>query len=1593
MAILPAGSAAVGQQCSFSLGNDTIICAGQNLVLAGPPGYASYDWSTGSTAASITVGTPGTYSLDALLISPVNELVVNGDFSAGNTGFSSGYIYNIAGPLGPCDGQGSIFITTLGTNAHSGFNPCTDHTTGSGNMLVVNGHASAGVNIWCQTVAVSPNTDHVLSYWATSMVNWDPPVLRTRVNGVPVGGTFSPTISGCSWANFSIVWNSGAATSATICIDDLFLQNGGNDFALDDISLIPFCYHTDAITVGVQAYPTPDLGNDTTLCDGSSLLLSGSTAGATYQWQDGSSSAFFNVNTAGTYDVDVTVNGCTGSDAIVVDYDPIPVVDLGNDTMLCDGQSLLVDATTTGGSYLWQDGSTGPTFNVTDAGTYAVDVTVGACTGGDAIAVGYNPIPVVDLGNDTTLCDGESLLVDAATAGGSYLWQDGSTGPTFNVTGAGTYDVDVAVNGCTGSDAITVNYDPIPVVDLGNDTSVCPGEAVLLDAAQAGATYAWQDGSTASTFNAALPGTYDVDVTVNGCTGTDAITISNFIPPVVDLGADITACAGDVVPLGISVPGANFLWNTGATTNGINVTTSGTYWVEATQNGCPVRDSINVSFTPLPAFSLGNDTALCAGDQMMLDATLPGATYLWSTGAMSNAIMVGVGGYSVDVTVNNCTASDAITIASLPLPVIDLGNDTTLCPGATLLLDASGAGLTHAWQDGSTAATFNVTATGTYSVSATDANGCTGTDAIDVAYASPTAIDLGNDTTICTGTSLLLDATLAGSTYTWSTGATTPTISVSAPATYSVVVDQGLCSVSDAITVSVAPPPVVDLGNDTTLCPGEVLLLDATAAGVSYLWEDGSTAATHLVASPGTYTVQLTNASGCWAIDDVVVAYASPSAVDLGPDTAICSGQSHLLDATLPGASYAWSTGAITPTILTGSAGIYWVEVTQGACSVNDTMQLSLLPLPAVDLGNDTTLCSGAAVVLDAAFPGAAYSWSTGATSAQITVGAANTYSVVVDLNGCVATDAITVNVLSPVAIDLGNDTSFCAGGSIVLDATLPGASYLWSTGATSPTINAGTSGFYSVTAEVSGCSASDAITITVLPVPAVDLGNDTTLCSGAAVVLDAAFPGAAYSWSTGATSAQITVSAANTYSVVVDLNGCMATDAITVNVLSPVAIDLGNDTALCPGASLLLDATLPGATYLWQDGSTAPTLMVTAPGTFSVDVTLGGCNTSDAINVAALPVPVVDLGADTTLCVGEILMLDAEVTGATYVWQDGSTGSGFLVTQAGTYTVAVDLSGCTADDAIGVAYLSPGAVDLGPDATLCPGESLVLDASTAGGSYLWQDGSTAPTYTAIANGTIWVQVSLGACSESDTLVVALTELAQPQLGPDTTVCEGEAIILEVDPGTADVLWSTGSTGASINVTASGTYDVVLSLDGCTASDAIAIDFVPVIDQVDLGPDRRLCDGEEIELDAFTPGAAYAWSTGETTPAISIDQEGIYWVDLVGACASASDTIAVTLIVCSPLVYVPNTFTPDGDGTNDVFGPVITGDLLDFELLIFDRWGERIFATSDQTLPWDGRSDGADVQDGVYVWVIRYEAITEEGVVREHMTGHVTVLR
>jgi len=1447
--IILAGSSAQAQDaCSIELQNDTTVCQGETVLLQGPDGFPNYLWSTGAVTQDITVDATGTYGLQVSY--PSGELVTNGNFSAGNTGFTTAFILN----NNLNTGDGYYWIGTNAANHHPQF-----LGTGNGQFMIVNsGFPSALWLVWCQEVEVCPEQTYTLSFRARTVSNATPARLQWWMDGVPVGPEWNLPLFSAGWQPFQQTWTTPpGSTTANICLRVMSGEGIGNDFGLDDISMVGQIVLTDAVDVTVTPLPDVDFGPDQNLCFGETLLLDATVPGGTYLWQDGSTAPTFTVTAAGTYTVVVTANDCSTTESITVDYNSALVVDLGNDTTLCAGETLVLDATLPGGTtYLWQDGSTAATFTVAAPGTYTVTVSRNNCNATESITVNYNPLPVVDLGPDRSICAGAQTTLNATTAGATYLWQDGSTNATLVATAAGTYTVAVTVNGCTSSDAVEVIVNPAPVVDLGPAQTVCPGTEVLLDATVIGGTYLWQDGSAASTYSVTQPGTFSVTVTANGCSTNASTSVQYFTLPVVDLGADATVCAGGSALFGVSIANATYAWSTGANTATISPSAAGIYWVDVTRDGCTVRDSVELFVTPLPVVDLGTAPAVCPGTAITLDATTAGGSYLWSTGATTATIQATPGAYSVEVEVAGCSSTTDVTVSALPAPVVDLGNDTTLCTGDELVLNVAQVGASYLWNTGADTPDLTVSTAGTYSVTVTGANACSTTDAIVVDFVSPVPVDLGADITVCEGEDVLLDASTAGASYLWSTGETTSSITVQTSDTYSVEVFQGSCSESGSILVTFEDAPDVDLGTQSTLCPDETLILDATTAGSSYLWNTGATTATLEVDAAGSYSVEVTNAAGCATSASIDIVELTPGAVDLGGALELCAGGTLLLDATLPGATYVWNTGATTATLEVTDAGSYWVDVSQSGCAVSDT---------------------------------------------------------------------VLVTVVDPGTVDLGGDATLCAGESLDLDATLAGATYLWSDGSSAATLTVSTSGTYSVEATVGQCTVSDAVQVTFNPLPVVDLGGDVELCPGASASFDAGTAGGSYLWNDGSTAATLSTSSAGEVSVTVTVAGCSAGDAVQVSVLDGPQPALGNDTLLCEGATLLLDATEPGSTYLWDDGSTQPTR---------------------------------------------------------------------LITDAGTFWVRLERNSCLASDTITVEFFAPNTLDLGDDITLCQGESATLETGLTGVAHLWSTGATGTSISTSTAGEYWVEVQVVGCTARDTVLVSVVELVQPDLGDDRTICSDEELVLGVIPGDATVLWSTGSSSASITVTTSGTYAVTLTQEGCSVGDVVSITVRERIAELALPELLSICPGGTILLDAGDlPDTDFLWSTGATEPRLLVREPGTYALLATGICVDASATVIVVPGDCEAVIFVPNAFTPNADGFNDVFLPSVQGPADNYRLEVFNRWGEVLFSTNDRGQGWDGGYGGAVSQDGIYIWVITYTEFTELGRTARRLVGHVTLLR
>jgi hypothetical protein len=354
---------------------------------------------------------------------------------------------------------------------------------------------------------------------------------------------------------------------------------------------------------GVELNCSLALGADLAICADESATLAVPAGFETFSWSNGSAGASIEVVAAGTYSVVATTPaGCEATDDIVVSVNPLPVVDLGTDSAFCENESLILDAGAGFVGYLWSDSSQGQTLTATAAGTYGVIVEdANGCLGLDEITLTVLALPTPDLGSDQGICNGQTANLDAGAGFASYAWSTGAISQEIQVNAPGPYSVVVTdLNGCAGADALTVTVFPNPVVDLGENQSICEGNTIVLDAGAGFASYEWSTAETSQTLEVGLTGAYSVLVTdANGCTGTDEAAVTVNPLPSVDLGPDVTVVDPQTATLDAGAGFASYLWSDGSTGQTLVADETGSYSVTVTDaNGCTAFDEVMVNIGP-----------------------------------------------------------------------------------------------------------------------------------------------------------------------------------------------------------------------------------------------------------------------------------------------------------------------------------------------------------------------------------------------------------------------------------------------------------------------------------------------------------------------------------------------------------------------------------------------------------------------------------------------------------------------------------------------------------------------------------------------------------------------------------------------------------------------------------------------------------------------------------------------------------------------------------------------------------------------------------------------------------------------------------
>jgi gliding motility-associated-like protein len=1281
---------------------------------------------------------------------------------------------------------------------------------------------------------------------------------------------------------------------------------------------------------------------------------------------------------------------CGKAEILRADKEGRPISVKGNVGFICKDSLITLTAPEGYAKYEWNNGSTGQTITIDKEGDYIVTLTsVSGCTSQISTVIKAAEDPVANFifeqpcsGTQLGFSD-QSLSKDTFNIT-SWNWDfgDGNTStarnPANNFPGSGTYNVTLKVKtgaNCTHEVKKTVTVkEPVVIPPIGAKDSIliCTGDSILLYSNKiSGATVKWEGPKkfTSTDNSPSIPkadtarsGLYIITVKLEDCENAKDTTYVTVLPaPDFGLSKDTTVCFSYT---GINLTakgGESYQWSPaykldGTTGNKVKTTTDSTitYSVQISNAICPdtvMKVKVKVDNFQ-QALKADDYVSTCTGNPVTAHATAQPAGFIeWNAAgvtqkdslSLKNTQPAQSGYYQVKSYLGAnryClfgTDSVYVRIHPLPVPSADPVNNL-ICYGDSGFATAKGAA-SYTWQvNGASVSTTPLLRvrpllTTKYDLIATSDSGCT--DTVDY-------------------------------------------------------------------TIQVKPDFMVSLGPDRIACEGDTLVLtlvniDFDQQQASFLWTGGSTDTSITITKSGTYQVTA-GYNGCSKTDAVKVDFQAPGSFSIGNDAVICSNDSVYVDLEGVTGTVTWTDGYASKSRYIGDpGGTYGVVVKLGTCELTDSITITTQTLHTVDIGPDSTFCLGGSVTLNSPFPSETNHWTDGPLSDDLSTftvknAGQHTVALQVTIGVCQNSDTAVVTVEQPPSFTLGPDTTVCEDIPVLLSARLPQAgAYRWSTGATTDTLRATQPGSYSVEVDVSTCTVKDTIVVKHDKIPVFSLGPDQLYCQGQQSTLRAPVSGT-YSWSTGVSTDSITVNTTGNYNLLVKNGKCSYRDTVRVVFQAPPNVDLGNDILTCESVDTILVATQPGATYKWNDGTSQDRLRVTAAGTYGVIVTQGPCTASDQVLVTEQPLHSVSLPADMLLCQGVTQNVVATTSSASpaYLWNTGATSSSVNISTSNTYWVRVTDGVCVNSDTIVMDFVSPPVVDLGPDNVYCEGTVATLDATNSGASYLWNTGDTTAMVDAITTGRYSVVATIGPCIDQDTVDLVFKDMPVLRLMEDAEICSGEVLTIAGNiPAGLTYRWNTGDTTPQITVNTERNYILVVSDLPCVVSDTFHLTVHP-LPEVTLD-DTLICPTDSAFYDATCEGCTYRWSDGVTAASRWLYPDEQFEVVITSeyGCTISQVARAAEDKSCPEELFIPNSFTPNEDGYNDVFR-VVAGNVQVHEVMIYNRWGEKVYGWLGQEGGWDGRYLGDVCKQDVYTCRVIYTNIYR---VKKTVTAKVTLLK
>jgi large repetitive protein len=1235
--------------------------------------------------------------------------------------------------------------------------------------------------------------------------------------------------------------------------------------------------------------------------------------------------------------------------------------------------------------------------------------------------------PALSSANPTT-CNGSEgfITVSGLTPGATYAVSysdDGSTVGPNNMVASGSGQIIIAglnagiysdfilsINGCsTNLNTGLILSNPVIIPKFNKIPAFCAGTTppVLPATSLNGITGTWSP----ATINNSASGTYTFTSNPNQCGLTTSISVT-VIPrttPTFSFGTSLTICASGTVPSlpTTSTNGITGTWNPSVVDN----QNSGTYTFTPSGTQCanPATFTVTVNPNIAPTFSFGNSLTICAGSSVPSLPTTSGngISGSWSPSTIDNQNSAT---YTFTPAAGQCATSAGLTVTVNPvvIPTFSFGPSLAICTGSSVpsLPSTSDNGITGSWSP----AIVDNQNSGVYTFTPSPGV-CASTVTFSVTVnpnITPT-FAFGTSLTICAGGSVPALPTVSGNGI---TGSWNPaTVDNQNSGTYTFTPDPGQCAVTTAFTVTVNPniTPVFGFGTSSTICAGSIApSLPATSDnGISGTWSPT------IVDNQNSGSYTFTPNGGQCAVATTFTVTVNPVTTPVfsfGSSLTICAGAA-VPD--LPTVSDNGVTGTWSPaTVDNQNSAVYTFTPDPGQCgpSVTFTVTVNSNITPTFSFGTSLSVCNGGTVptLPSTSTNGIAGTWNPAIVDNQNSAA----YTFTPDAGQCAVTTSftVTVNPIVTPTFSFGTALTICAGSTppALAATSLNGISGTWSPS----TIDNQNSATYTFTPAAGQCATSVSLSVTVTPntLPTFSFGATLTICAGSGVpsLPSTSDNGVNGSWNPSVIDNQ----SSGTYTFTPSAGQCAtsATLTVTVNPIVTPLFNFGTSLTVCAGATVpaLANTSNNGVTGTWSPAA----IDNQNSGTYTFSPAAGQCATSTTLTVTvnANVTPTFSFGNTITICQGSAVpaLPSTSMNGINGSWNPGAINN----QASGTYTFTPSAGQCATTTTLNVTVI-PTTVPVfsfGTSLVICAGSSVPLLPTTSNNGIAGTWSPSTVNNQASAVYTFTPNVVPGQCISSVIFIVTVNQNVTPAFafGNALGICSGS---------TAPALPATSSNGitgtwspAVINNQTSGIYTFTPNAGQCAVSSVTLAVTITPLPGVDFESDTTVTDGTVIpgnNLSGTPAGVNFSWTN--SNPAIGLAASGtgnipvfvatnkgsnpitgtITVTPVLNGCAGTAKNYIVTVIPLEKNIFVPNVFTPNGDGKNDVLY-AYSNYISKLEMHIFNQWGQEVQLITDPKKGWDGKFKGTPQPVGVYVYTLK--AVMTDGRTIQ-MKGSITLLR